>query len=148
MPRDSGGRGDSLPEQVPGTTGRDRPRKARIALLFSTLLSLVGCTQYVQYWTKAGGSDEALAATTAYCGANSMQRFPPVTFGRPGFYPNPTTQCVPTAGGTNCIVINPGYVPQATAAADTNAPPRAAAFQSCMMAAGWRPLGFTADGRL
>ncbi len=141
--------GGSPSEHGLGATIRGRLVKTAIAaLLFPSLLSLVGCTQYIQYWTKAGGSDEAFAATSAWCDVSSFKRFPPMTFGRPGFYPNPMTQCVPTPAGTNCIVTNPGYLPQATAAADTNAPPRAAAFQSCMMAAGWRPMGFASDRRL
>jgi hypothetical protein len=139
---------DCLAEHGPGTTIRNRLSTVGAYLHFSVLLSFVGCTQYVQYWGRAGGNDDALAATSASCVGNSWQRLPPVTFGRPGFYPNPLTHCVPTAGGLNCTLINPGYLPQATAAADTNAPPRAAAFQNCMMAAGWRPLGVAADGRV
>jgi hypothetical protein len=139
---------DCLSEYASHTTIHNRWSKAGISLFFPMLLTFSGCTHYVQYWVRAGENDEMLEATSASCAARAGQQFPPVTFGRAGFYPNPTTQCVPTAGGPNCGLINPGYLPQATAAADTNAAPRAAAFQSCMMAAGWRPLGVTADGRV
>lgn len=118
----------------------------RILPVLALALAFTGCTQYVQYWARPGGTEAQFQATSASCGENAARQFPPMTFGRPGFYPTPLTECEPTAGGTNCIVIGAGYLPQARAANDTNAWPRERAFQSCMMAAGWRPLGSPLEG--
>lgn len=118
----------------------------RFLLVVPVLLVVSGCARTVSYWAKPGGSDAALAAVSDSCANSAGNQFPPVSLGRPGFYPNPTTHCIPTAGGLNCTVIGAGYLPQARSEADTNAPPRMAAFQRCMVAAGWKPLGVAADG--
>ena len=114
--------------------------------VLSLLLAFAGCAYQAQYWAKPGGTQAAFETASASCGAAAARQFPPMTFGRPGFYPNLQTECEPTAGGTNCIVIGSGYLPQARAANDTNEGPRAQAFQGCLMAQGWRPVGFPLEG--
>lgn len=111
----------------------------RTLAVLATLLTLVGCTEYRQYWAKPGGSEADFAVDASHCEDQAVHQYPPVSLGLPGYFPNQQTWCTPTSGGPNCQIINPGYLPQATSSADRNAGPREGAFGECMLARGWRP---------
>jgi hypothetical protein len=104
-------------------------------------LALAGCVQawYDEYWFKAGATHDEFARAEFDCEQSAFTRFPPMTFGKPGYFSTGQSYCSPTPGGTNCVLINPGYLPQARAANDTNEPPREQAFTACMAARGWHP---------
>jgi hypothetical protein len=68
-----------------------------------------------------------------------------MTMGAPGYFATPNEYCSPTAGGTNCMIINDGYLPQVQSAGDSNALPRSHAFGACMVAGGWHPV-YAANG--
>jgi hypothetical protein len=114
----------------------------RLSWLAVPLLSLIaGCTENAVYWARPGGTAAELGAAEYDCDRTASARYPPMTFGRPGYFQTESSFCSPTSGGPNCVVINPGYLPQATAANDTNEQPRDATFGNCMMSRGWRPSG-------
>jgi hypothetical protein len=117
----------------------------RLLLLGSMLLTLGGCTVYGQYWDSPNGTEAAFDAAASGCDKAAFVRYPPVTMGVPGYFSTPNEFCGPTAGGTNCMIINDGYLPQVQSADDTNAQPRGHAFQSCMVAGGWHPV-YAANG--
>jgi hypothetical protein len=110
------------------------------------LLAIAGCTQYWQHWARPGGTDVDFAAANASCETSSAKRFPPMTTQGPGYFVGSSMECEPTAAGTNCLGINPGYLPQITASGDLNERPRETTFQACMAAGGWRPVGTPAEG--
>ena len=110
----------------------------RLLLVAAMLLTVGGCTQYIQYWARPGGTEAAFEVAASNCENAAQARFPPVTFGVPGYFANPNTYCMPTSGGPSCEIVGPGYLPQARSAADTNAGARETAFQQCMLAEGWR----------
>jgi hypothetical protein len=112
----------------------------RLVLFGSMLLAAGGCTVSSQSWTAAGGTEATFQAAASTCDSASLVRFPPMTMGVPGYFATPNEFCSPTAGGTNCVIIGDGYLPQVQSAADTNALPRANAFHACMMAGGWQPV--------
>lgn len=113
----------------------------RVWLFASALLAIGGCAAQRVSWTPpTGGEDAAFETAAVNCENTAAARFPPVTFGSPGYFPTPNTWCIPTAGGPSCMMINEGYLPQARAAIDTNATPRETAFRACMVAGGWRPV--------
>ena len=113
----------------------------RTLLVASMLFAVSGCAVYGEYWTwsRPGGTEAEFQAAAANCGTNAAARFPPMTFGAPGYFRSSNEYCTPTSGGTNCNLINSGYLPQARSEADTNTVPREHAFEACMVAAGWRP---------
>ena|ERR1051326_8628505 len=113
----------------------------RAFLAISMLLVTAGCTEvwYDAYWFKAGGSEAARARAEYDCDQSSFARYPPITLGHPGYFSTEQSFCSPTPNGPSCVLINPGYLPQARPANDTNEWPREQAFQSCMMAQGWHP---------
>lgn len=114
----------------------------RRSLLAVPLMMLIaGCTQTAVYWTRPGGTDAEVRAAEYDCDRTASARYPPMTFGRPGYFQTEQSFCSPTPGGPNCVMINPGYLPQATAASDSNEQPRAATFGTCMVSRGWRPVG-------
>src|ERR1700761_3276703 len=109
-----------------------------LLLLTSLLSTLAGCgVYYTEYWARPGGTEAEFQAAAAKCDGDALARFPPVTLGQRGYFATPDTWCTPTAGGTNCVLINPGYLPQAQSAADTNEVPRENAARQCLMAGGW-----------
>jgi len=106
------------------------------------LLAVAGCAPVPQtYWTRADGSPAAFATASSYCEAQAETRAPPMSLGMKGYFPNNQTWCSPTAGGTSCVPINPGYLPQARSDADTNAGAREVLYESCMVSAGWHMAG-------
>ena len=115
----------------------------RHALIFMSLvLTMGGCAAYYgEYWSRSGGTEAQFQAAALKCESDAATRYPPMTLGRKGWFATPDTWCTQTAGGPNCVLINPGYLPQAQSAADTNELPRSNAFRACMMAGGWRPVG-------
>jgi hypothetical protein len=120
----------------------------RMVLLMASLAVTVGgCAVYGEYWYRPGGTEAQYEAAAANCERAAMARFPPMTMGTPGYFATQDEWCQPTAGGTNCTIINPGYLPQVRSEADTNDGPRENAFRSCMLAGGWRP-GYPTAGEL
>jgi hypothetical protein len=103
------------------------------------VFSVAGCAVYGQSWYRPGATEAQFEAAAEGCDSAATTRFPPMTAGRAGYYSAPNEWCQPTAGGTNCLIIGSGYLPQAQSAADTNEAPRARAFQACMVAGGWQP---------
>jgi hypothetical protein len=114
----------------------------RLLLFFTLALTMGGCGAYYgQYWARAGGTEAEFEIAAGKCESDAMSRYPPITLGQRGYFSTPDTWCTPTAGGTNCVLINPGYLPQAQSAADTNELPRENAFHACLLAGGWQPVG-------
>src|SRR3954454_6304406 len=95
-------------------------------LAIAPLLSaLAGCgVYYTEFWVRPGGTEAQYIAAATGCDREAEARFPPMTLGRQGWFETPNTWCTQTAGGPNCSIINPGYLPQAQSAADTNEGPR------------------------
>ena len=111
----------------------------RLLVCSPLVLMLAGCgAYYTEYWVRPGGSEAAFEAAASRCESDALARFPPMTFGQKGYFATPNTWCTPTAGGTNCSIINPGYLPQAQSAADTNEGPRENAVHQCLLAGGWQ----------
>jgi hypothetical protein len=112
-----------------------------LILALPVSFSLAGCAPAWDdaYWFKPGATHDEFARAEFDCGQSAFTRFPPMTFGKPGYFSTGQSYCSPTPGGTNCIQINPGYLPQAQPANDTNEPPREQAFAACMAARGWHP---------
>jgi hypothetical protein len=119
----------------------------RVLFVTSLLCSMVGCAAPGPAWVRSGATDAQFAAAASSCQSAAATRFPPMTFGKPGYFSAPDEWCTPTAGGTNCTIIGDGYLPQARSAADTNETPRANAFHACMVAGGWRPA-YQAGGEI
>jgi hypothetical protein len=117
----------------------------RILLLTSMALVMSGCAVQAPYWYRPGATEAQFEAAASNCDGAADTRFPPVTMGKPGYFAAPNEWCAATPGGTNCMIIGAGYLPQARSSADTNEWPRANAFNSCMIAGGWRPAGPEAD---
>jgi hypothetical protein len=114
----------------------------RLLAFSALLLTMSGCgAYYTEYWVRPGSTEAQFEVAASRCESEAEARFPPMTFGMRGYFASPNTWCTPTAGGTNCVLINPGYLPQAQAANDTNEVPRANAFHACLMAGGWHPAG-------
>ena len=113
----------------------------RRVLLVTSMLSIIGGCTVVEGpgWVRAGSTEAQFEAAASTCDTAATTRFPPMTMGAAGYFSAPNEWCSPTSGGTSCTIINPGYLPQARSAADTNDTPRENAFRSCMMAGGWRP---------
>jgi hypothetical protein len=111
----------------------------RLLLFGSMLLAVGGCTGAPgQYWA-AGPTQATFDADTATCDSAAFVRYPPMTMGVPGYFASNDEFCSPTPLGTNCVIINPGYLPQVQPSGDSNAAPRARAFHSCMVTKGWHP---------
>jgi hypothetical protein len=119
----------------------------RALLVTSMVFAVSGCAVYGEYWSRPGATEAQFEAAAANCENAAVARFPPMTFGAPGFFRTSNEYCMPTAGGLNCNLIHSGYLPQARSDADTNAVPRANAFEACMVAGGWRP-GYQAYGEV
>ena len=118
----------------------------RVLLLGSMLFAIGGCTAHQQYWAAPGATETTFEAASSTCDKAALVHFPPMTMGVPGYFATPEEFCSPTAAGTNCMIINPGYLPQVQSSADTNASPRSNAFRSCMVTKGWRPVYQAAGG--
>jgi hypothetical protein len=119
--------------------------------LIPFLAILAGCTPppvYVSYWARPGAPPDAFAAASEECQARAFSAFPPMSLGQEGVFLNNETFCQPTSGGTNCMLINPGYLPQARSENDQNLVPRAQSFERCMMAGGWRPAATPDEGAM
>src|ERR1700676_4718508 len=118
----------------------------RALVVASMLLTVGGCAVYGQYWSRPGSTEAEFEVAASNCESAALARFPPVTFGMPGYFRTHNEYCTMTAGGPNCQIIGSGYLPQAQSAADTNEVPRENAFQQCMFAGGWRPSDPAAVG--
>jgi hypothetical protein len=120
----------------------------RAILAIPMLLAMTGCAEvwYVAYWARPGSSEADFARDQYDCDQSAFARFPPVTLGKPGYFSTQQSFCSPTPAGSNCVLINPGYLPQARPANDQNELPREQAFHTCMMAYGWRPTNQPGEG--
>ena len=113
----------------------------RTILAVPLLLGMTGCVAawYDAYWFKSDGTEQEFARAEFDCEQSSFARYPPISLGRPGYFSSNQSFCSPTPAGPNCVLINPGYLPQARSANDTNDLPREKEFTACMIARGWRP---------
>ena len=109
-------------------------------------VALAGCTVIEMDWTKPGGTDAEFAAARTACETASFSRYPPMTMGVPGYYETESSFCSPTPFGSNCRIINPGYLPQVKSAEDTNESSREGSFRACLMARGWHSGGDSWSG--
>jgi hypothetical protein len=116
-----------------------------VLLATTMLLAMAGCTPDGPYWARPGATPAQFDVARAACETTANKRYPPVSLGVPGYFAAPNSWCGPTSGGTNCLIVGQGYLPQARGAGDTNDQPREAAFQSCMMTVGWRPVSNPAE---
>jgi hypothetical protein len=115
-------------------------RSAHLTVL--VLFAIAGCApypQFIEHWARPGGTELDFAAWDDTCERAALKQYPPMTEDGPGYFVPAETRCEPTSGGTNCIVINSGYLPRA-GASDLNALPREGAQESCLIAGGWRPV--------
>jgi hypothetical protein len=108
-------------------------------LLAGGLLAVGGCTPVTSQPWSGTGSEAAFDTDAATCDTAALVKYPPMTMGVPGYFRTPDEFCSPTAGGTNCMIIGEGYLPQVQSSADTNTMPRSNAFHSCMVTKGWHP---------
>lgn len=119
----------------------------RRALPFAIVaLTAAGCAPPPTLWARPGSSAQDFHLATNFCQSQAFARFPPFSLGAPGYFSTNQTQCTPGLAGPNCMIINPGYLPQARTASDINAGSREGTFRMCMMASGWRPVASPAEG--
>ena len=121
----------------------------RIPLALSVAMTLVGCAPPpVTYWARPGAPASAFDADADICEARARAAAPPMALGQLGYYSGQDMWCQPTAGGTNCMIIGAGYLPQPRSEGDANAAARDALFRSCMIGAGWRTVSSPAEGEM
>ena len=120
--------------------------KRRALSALAVLLAAAACARPGPMWARPGGSEADFQVARSFCESQASTRFPPFSLGEPGYFSTNQTHCTPTSAGPNCILIGPGYLPQARAENDVNERPRESAFRACMMSSGWREVGSPEEG--